>query len=89
MPEANVIDRVAVVVHQDVTVVARIQLDVYVLLNVRSIFIVLGAVVRELHPRQQRGHGVGVRRLDSVLDLAVGHPCQVARLPVKRAWGDL
>lgn len=83
VPEADVIDRVAVIVHEDVAIVARVELDIHVLLNVRSVFIILGAVVGELHTRQQRGHGVGVRGLDAVLDLAVGRPCQVARLPVE------
>lgn len=83
MPEADVIDRVAVVVHEDVAIISRVELDVDVLLNVRGVFIILGAVVGELHAGEQRGHGVSVRGLDAVLDLAVGRPCQVARLPVE------
>lgn len=89
VPEADIINRVAVVVHQDVAVKARVELDVYVLLNERSVFIILCPLVGELHGRKQRGDGIGVRGLDAVLDLAVGHPFQVARLPVERAWGDL
>lgn len=47
--EANVIDRVAVVVKQDIAVEARVKDDVGMLLDVRSILVIVGAIISELH----------------------------------------
>ena len=53
------------------------------LFNVRSILIFASAIVSELHTGQQRRDIVSVSRADAVLDLAVGHPSQIARLSVE------
>jgi len=85
MSEANVIDRVAVVVKQDIAVEARVKDDVGMLFNVRSILVVVSAVVSKLYTRQECRDIVCVSRADAVLDLAVGHPSQIARLSVEFA----
>lgn len=81
--EPNVVDRVAVVVKQDVAIEARVKDNVGVLLDVRSILVFVSAIVSELYTRQQRRDIVCVSRTDAVLDLAVSHPGQIARLSVE------
>lgn len=83
--EADVVDRVAVVVQKDVAVVAGVELDVDVSGEVRGVLGLVGAVVGQFHAGEESGYGVGVRGLDAGFDLAVGHPCEVARLAVEIA----
>lgn len=83
MSETDIIDRVAVIVKQDIAVEARVKDDVGMLFNVRSILIFVSAIISELHTGQQRRDIVSMSRADAVLDLAVGHPSQIARLSVE------
>ena len=85
MSESDVVDRVAVVVKQDIAVEARVKDDVGMLFNVRSILVFVSAIVSELYTRQQRRDFLCVSRADSVFDLAVGHPSQIARLSMEFA----
>lgn len=47
--EADIVDRVAVIVEQDVAVEARVKDDVGVLLDVRSILVIVGTIISELY----------------------------------------
>jgi len=49
MSEADVIDRVAVIVEQDIAVEARVKHDVGMLFDVRNILVVVSAIIGEFH----------------------------------------
>lgn len=49
MPKTDIINGVAVVIHKDVPVISRVELDIHMLLNVCLVFIILGAVIGKLH----------------------------------------
>lgn len=55
------------------------------LFDVRGVLVIVSAVIGELDTRQQRRNIVRVCWANAVLDLAVGHPRQIARLAVERA----
>ena len=55
----------------------------YMLLDELQVLCILCAVIGEFHAREQGRDEVIVGRVDAVLDLAVGHPGQVARLAVE------
>jgi hypothetical protein len=82
----DVIDRVAAFVQQNVAIETRIQLDVGVLLNGRSVLSIVSSIVGELHAGEQGRDVVCVHRADAVSDLVVGLPGQVATLVAERAW---
>lgn len=84
--ETDVIDRVTVIVKQDIAIEARVEHDIGMLFNVRSVLVLVSAIIGELYAGQQRRDIVCVRWADAVLDLAVRHPGQIARLSVERAW---
>ena len=118
--EANIVDRVTVVVEQDLASESRVQLNVdldktvrsamvplfslqnvcfrsiglaskcltYVLLDKLQVLCVVCALIGELHARKQGRDEVVVSWVDAVLDLAVGHPGQVARLAMECVWRD-
>jgi hypothetical protein len=86
MSEADVIDRIAVIVEQDIAVKAGVKHNVGMLFDVRNILVIVSAIVGEFHTGQQCRDIVCMRWTDAVLDLGVGHPGQVARLSMERAW---
>ena len=60
----------------------------YVLLDELQVLCIVRTVIGELHAREQGRDEVVVGWVDAVLDLAVSHPGQVARLSMKSVWRD-